>query len=312
MCPGRPLAVIDHVDADDKTVRHRESIGAKSCDRHACATAGWPQVRFCPSLWAEGCLNASSRLIRVVGAPAYFNRRLRNCPTISMPWLSHSRSASAAPARERRVRVAFAAGVAGHADSARHGFDGWRRTLRNECVARRNGSVCARTYQSLQGGMSRAAVELCAPPVCCVRARSHRVGRVAAVWLPTSRRPHVSTCPRGRGRYAQSVFCLQPPGDTIPRSGIVDAISVGCIPVPCYPATLLPHAISVGCIPVPCYPATPRDRRAASHEKDLVLLPLNTGASARRPAGAVAAALVLTERLPSVRLVKRPSLPRPR
>ena len=35
--------------------------------------------------------------------------------------------------------------------------------------------------------------------------------------------------------YAQSVFCLQPPGDTLPRTGIVDAISVGCIPVIFHP-----------------------------------------------------------------------------
>ena len=28
-----------------------------------------------------------------------------------------------------------------------------------------------------------------------------------------------------------STFCLQPPGDTIPRAGIVDALSVACIPV---------------------------------------------------------------------------------
>ena len=35
--------------------------------------------------------------------------------------------------------------------------------------------------------------------------------------------------------YARSTFCLQPPGDTIPRPGIVDAISVGCIPVLFHP-----------------------------------------------------------------------------
>lgn len=31
--------------------------------------------------------------------------------------------------------------------------------------------------------------------------------------------------------YSQSVFCLQPPGDTIVRQAISDAIAVGCIPV---------------------------------------------------------------------------------
>ena len=33
-----------------------------------------------------------------------------------------------------------------------------------------------------------------------------------------------------------SHFCLQPPGDTIPRAGIVDALSVGCVPVLFHPA----------------------------------------------------------------------------
>ena len=36
--------------------------------------------------------------------------------------------------------------------------------------------------------------------------------------------------------YARSTFCLQPPGDTIVRTGIVDALSVGCIPVLFHPA----------------------------------------------------------------------------
>mmetsp|Transcript_79144 Transcript_79144/g.237148 ORF Transcript_79144/g.237148 Transcript_79144/m.237148 type:complete len:423 (-) Transcript_79144:22-1290(-) len=31
--------------------------------------------------------------------------------------------------------------------------------------------------------------------------------------------------------YAQSVFCLQPPGDTLGRTAIVEAIAAGCIPV---------------------------------------------------------------------------------
>ena len=36
--------------------------------------------------------------------------------------------------------------------------------------------------------------------------------------------------------YSTSHFCLQPPGDTLPRAGIVDALSVGCIPVFFHPA----------------------------------------------------------------------------
>ncbi|EOD29714.1 hypothetical protein EMIHUDRAFT_233617 [Emiliania huxleyi CCMP1516] len=36
--------------------------------------------------------------------------------------------------------------------------------------------------------------------------------------------------------YAASVFCLMPPGDTIVRGAIADALSVGCIPVFLHPA----------------------------------------------------------------------------
>jgi hypothetical protein len=36
-------------------------------------------------------------------------------------------------------------------------------------------------------------------------------------------------------RYADADFCLQPPGDTLPRPGIVDALSVGCVPVLFHP-----------------------------------------------------------------------------
>ena len=37
-------------------------------------------------------------------------------------------------------------------------------------------------------------------------------------------------------RYSDADFCLQPPGDTLPRPGIMDAISVGCVPVRFHPA----------------------------------------------------------------------------
>ena len=35
--------------------------------------------------------------------------------------------------------------------------------------------------------------------------------------------------------YAEADFCLQPPGDTLPRPGIIDAITSGCIPVIFHP-----------------------------------------------------------------------------
>ena len=39
-------------------------------------------------------------------------------------------------------------------------------------------------------------------------------------------------------QYARSDFCLMPPGDTLARQGIVDAIAVGCVPVFFHPGQL--------------------------------------------------------------------------
>ena len=173
LCPGLPLVVIDHVDADDTS---------------------W---KYCPDLWECGRKQTNTslppKLIRVVGAGAVYSPRHRRCNTTTMPWLSHARTGLAATVntRARGVRIAFAAGVRGHAQAHRRGFEAWRRDLRDSCAHLGNGSVCAHMYQSLVGGMARGAVEL----------------------------------------YSRAVFCLHPPGDTMPRSGIVDALSVGCIPV---------------------------------------------------------------------------------
>ena len=38
--------------------------------------------------------------------------------------------------------------------------------------------------------------------------------------------------------YASATFCLQPPGDMLARSGIIDAMSAGCIPVFFHPGQL--------------------------------------------------------------------------
>ncbi len=56
--------------------------------------------------------------------------------------------------------------------------------------------------------------------------------------------------------YAGSDFCLQPPGDTLPRPGIIDALSVGCVPVLFHPrqAELWPHHWRGA---IPCYSTIP-------------------------------------------------------
>ena len=186
LCPrGKPLVVVDTVDAD------------------------YRGFKLCSALWErERCLHEqSTALLRVVGSPPVTahpgerphaqRSRLATCPALSVPWLSHARSAITLPARAiRTVRIAGAFSTFQHGMAIALGFADWRRDLRNACHALRNGSQCSHMYQSMSGKAARGAVEL----------------------------------------YARSVFCLQPPGDVVARGAMVDAISVGCIPVFFHPA----------------------------------------------------------------------------
>lgn len=153
--------------------------------------------QLCPSLWRM-CRVSTPLVVRVIGAPGILARpHMSVCRTLSVPWLSHARTGVVAlQARRRPVRIALAIGTNGHGGARKLGFQLLRRQLRDACLGIRNGSMCRRMFQSLSGGHGRGAVEL----------------------------------------YATSTFCLQPPGDTIPRAGIVDALSVGCVPVLFHPA----------------------------------------------------------------------------
>lgn len=168
-------------------------------------------TKLCKTLWRQtgSCKNPTmtggAMVHRLVGSPPVFmRRRMRRCPTLTVPWPSHARSPDAAlHPRARRVRIAFAAGVTGHVMATRLGFEPWRRHLRDACHALEDRALCTAIYQPLAGGAARSAIAL----------------------------------------YARSVFCLQPPGDTVVRSGLVDALSVGCVPVLFHAAqaALWPH-----------------------------------------------------------------------
>ena len=95
--------------------------------------------------------------------------------------------------------VAGAFSTMGHGFTVLHGWGDWRRRLRNACRPTKLG----------EGGRHTMCLWSYQPPSCkeCLAARE-------AIEL-----------------YAHSTFCLQPPGDVIARGAIVDAISVGCIPV---------------------------------------------------------------------------------
>lgn len=166
---------------------------------------------LCPTLWRPNgstCATVPSMepvLFRVVSSPAVLiRRRLARCRTLTVPWPAHARTAIVArQARKRPIRIAFAGSIGGHIMANRLGFVHWRQRLRDACNGLKNRSSCTYLFQSLGGGAARSAIEL----------------------------------------YARSTFCLQPPGDTIVRTGIVDALSVGCIPVLFHPAqsALWPH-----------------------------------------------------------------------
>ena len=153
----------------------------------------------CPALWhTSTCTTSPPNVLRVVGSPPVHGKRkapMARCPHVSVPWPTHARSSTLAQRleRPRPIHIAYAAGVDGHSMAHALGYDIWRRSLRAACreLNARDRSHCQYVPQSIAGGLSHRAVML----------------------------------------YAKSRFCLTPPGDTIPRQGIVDAITVGCVPV---------------------------------------------------------------------------------
>ena len=162
---------------------------------------------LCDSLW-DRCDVGDPTLLRVAGSPPLYRAHLRRCPLVTVPWLSHTRrprtaldALRAQPSRDIVIASAFSS--SNHGFEAVKGWGGWRRALRNACAligesARPDApsSRCVHVYQSMSGNGARQAVEL----------------------------------------YARSLFCLMPPGDSIVRGAIVDALSVACVPVFFHPA----------------------------------------------------------------------------
>lgn len=128
------------------------------------------------------------------------------CRRLVVPYVAHARSSRAAQVTTgRTLRIAYAAASWGHVDAEAHGFVAWRKALRNACkrLHARNASECQWVWISMSGNGAEAALQ----------------------------------------KYKDADFCLQPPGDTLPRPGVIDSISVGCIPVLFHPAqrTLWAH-----------------------------------------------------------------------
>mmetsp|Transcript_41053 Transcript_41053/g.135277 ORF Transcript_41053/g.135277 Transcript_41053/m.135277 type:complete len:499 (-) Transcript_41053:18-1514(-) len=168
---------------------------------------------LCASLWSR-CL-ASPRLRRVVSQrPLLRSKPWRGrCSwadngTIEMPYVGHARAASL-EARRRTHRVAVAMMAGGHwlGDKNNMSRD-WREPLLKACHRTKG----------------------------CVPVQPNR-------FYATEPKPFRGNAPAeflwaAGAAYASSTFCLQPPGDTFGRSAIVDALSVGCIPVFFHPRQL--------------------------------------------------------------------------
>ena len=199
------------------------SLWARPCARAGPSSSSTGRTQgtkdaLCNSLWSpRSCAQGGDDvLVRLSGnAPGLQSEvatRLRRgfCRYLPpTPYLAHARSAAAAAVGARApsprpLRIAYAAASWGHVDADKHGFLAWRKALRNACKAlgASNGSACAWVWISMSGQGAEKALQ----------------------------------------RYAHADFCLQPPGDTLPRPGILDALTSGCVPVIFHPeqATLWP------------------------------------------------------------------------
>lgn len=169
---------------------------------------------LCPTLW--GC-DADRRLILLTASrPLFFRKSCMRSASVDgvlmVPYMSHVRSAAiAAAALPRTVRVAYFASAYGHGAARKNGFDKWRRAL---------GTACDKIEKNATAELAAAASEL-GETTACGYGWPVMNGRNAADAVEL---------------YAASVFCLMPPGDTIVRGAIADALSVGCIPVFLHPA----------------------------------------------------------------------------
>lgn len=153
--------------------------------------------KLCESLW-DRCDAGDPTLLRVAGSPPLFRAQLRRCPLATVPWLSHTRRPrTALDALRARPRRDIV--IASAFSSSNHGFEavkGWGGWRRALRNACALSGRCAHLFPSMSGGGARQAVEL----------------------------------------YARSLFCLMPPGDSIVRGAIVDALSVACVPIFFHPA----------------------------------------------------------------------------
>jgi hypothetical protein len=232
LCPGKLIVKIDSVDADYGGYKPCRSAWGGTCGgsaaqsqrllqgkNHAsaphpshCAAPRCTSQIPCGNATRAWCTAIGDRMLRLVGSSPGLLRftHLSACHFLSVPWLSHARStrtlkgpqgpeepsadgSAEGSGGQRPWMIAMAAGTGAHYYGGKIGWLVWRQHLDAACI-QLGAKVCNRLKPSMRPSSyasTRQILEL----------------------------------------YAQSTFCVQPPGDMLARPGILDALSVGCIPV---------------------------------------------------------------------------------
>ena len=152
---GRAIAVIDGADPD--------LLGGTSKREGSQCDALWDA---CPRADRDDVVRVSGNLPRL--ADVANGLRRGTCRALAVPYVSHARwplPLVESPPTPRPLRVAAAFAVWGHNGAEAHGFNAWRRALRNGCTAAAN---CSRVWVSM-GGKAEAALRLYATATFCLQ-----------------------------------------------------------------------------------------------------------------------------------------------
>ena len=190
-------------------------VGSRHCPGKPLVVIGGPDsdgsgTALCAGLWQRGrCAKGlADSIVRVTGNAPGLQSEIAGhgsrglCRRLVVPYLSHARSAAATAQRSSQM------GSAG------------RRSLRIAYAAASWGHVDADAHGFV--AWRKALRNAC---------KSMPSSQCTWVWISMSG----NGAEKALQHYARADFCLQPPGDTLPRPGIIDALSVGCVPVLFHP-----------------------------------------------------------------------------
>ncbi len=159
------------------------------------------EAHCCDPLWGRCPWSGEDPLVRVTGNRPFsvdlrkpqIKRRRRICRHLTVPYLAHARAIWAAAAVDEAARpVQIAYAAAVFGHNDAENFG----------------------FNAFRRALRNACVRLGEPR--CARQWVHMRGQNVELALQL---------------YRRSTFCLMPPGDTLARGAIIDAVTCGCIPV---------------------------------------------------------------------------------